>query len=835
METSEIVQVVETLHRDARERGLFFQYAQDDSLHARSVTIHDKPMISFGSCSYLGLEFHPALIQGVCDAVTRFGTQFSCSRGYLSVPLYDELEETFNRIFEAHVLVAPTTTLAHHAAFDVLMNEKDAIVLDHQVHQSVHQAAAVARTRGAHIAVIRHEEFERAHDVVAELAKRHRTVWFCMDGVLSMYGDLAPFAFLQSLVDIAPNVRLYIDDAHGMSWLGKYGRGSFLTHIPLSDRLVLASSLAKGFGCGGGLLVFSSKQEREKVRMCGGTLLFSGPIQPPMLGGALASAKIHLTSELVDLQNKLSERVLFANKLIKDAALPLLVENNVPIRFIRLGLPRIANEVAQRMSKDGFYVNVSMFPTVPMRRAGIRLSINANHELADIERMVQSLAQHVPAVLAAEGMSRVELDDMFANAVVSNVSAKKAEKQVAQKALPQGARSVSVDGVKLVVEQHQSIDNIDKTEWDSMLGHRAMISFEAMRLSEKIYQNQPKREHNWKFDYVIVRDENHKPVCATVFTTSLQKDDFLMRDEVSREVEKRRETDPYFLTSTIVMSGTTLSEGHHLYVDRQGPWRAAVKELISVAGQIFERENAQGIMFREVPKGDDEMDRFMLEQGFVTVPTLDSHVLPLNWKDEEDFAMHLSKYKRQDFRAQVKKAENYLVESFGKGSEQGNLLSESEINSLHESYRNLARRKFRINIFELPPNLLHEMQQSPAWEIVTLKLKPEAGGPADGHVIAWFAAHISGKDYGALVAGLDYDYVIEHGCYRQMLFQMIRQSKRRGARMLHMGMDADVEKSRYRTTPVQNNVYMQVRDHYNEALLREIVAEVAVKENGVQA
>ena len=121
--------------------------------------------------------------------------------------------------------------------------------------------------------------------------------------------------------------------------------------MALKERVIVATSLAKAFGCGGGLLVFRDQRERERVRMCGGTLLFSGPLQPPMLGAALASARLHLTGELVALQDRLRERVLYTNHTMRAAGLPLLVDNDVPIRFIRLGLPRVANEVAERAAE----------------------------------------------------------------------------------------------------------------------------------------------------------------------------------------------------------------------------------------------------------------------------------------------------------------------------------------------------------------------------------------------------------------------------------------------------------------------------------------------------
>lgn len=866
METSEILHTIEALHRDARERKLFFQNATDDVLRGRTVTIDGQELLSFGSCSYLGLELHPSLIAGACDAAVRYGTQFSCSRGYLSVPLYEALEEAFDRIFEANVLVAPTTTLAHQCAFDALMTEKDAIVLDHQVHQSVHQAANLARVRGAHVSMVRHEKLEEAEPLIQRLARKFDTVWFCTDGVLSMYGDYPSFSLLSHLLSIAPNVRLYVDDAHGMSWKGRYGRGSFLAHVPLTPRIVIATSLAKAFGCGGGLLVFDSKEERERVRMCGGSMLFSGPLQPPMLGAALAGARLHLTDELLELQAKLRDRVEYTNRQLRVAGLPLLVENDVPIRFVRLGLPKVAAEVAQRVFADGVYVNISMFPTVPMRRAGIRISVNAVHSHDDIDQLVGSLTRHVPQVLAQAEMSMSDLDSLFAKSVVSRLrvgetpdpgevtsgralypvrtapsgNGTRAEtKGAAPKRVvePQSGRPKTEQAARssrLVVEHRRSIRDVDKVEWDRMLGTRAMISAGAMEVAERVFAGQPKREHNWIFDYVIVRDELGEPVCATVFTTALQKDDFIMRDEVSRAVEERRREDPYFLTSSVVMAGTTLSEGQHVYVNREGPWRDGLRILLETAYAIYERERADVIMLRDLPAGDAELDSFMLDHGFATVPMLDSHLLPLDWADEAALAGRLSKYKRQDMHKQMRRSEHFIIRRFGAGSPDRQPMTDEDAAYLHRMYQQLARRKFRINIFELPANVLPEMLRSPVWEIVTLTLKPEAGGPADGRPVAWFAGHMCDGHYGALIVGLDYDYVIEHGVYRQMIFQMIRQAKARDMRMLHLGMDADVEKSRYRTSIEKSCVYVHARENYNVAALREIVAEVGAAASSME-
>ena len=822
MEASDAIRTVESLHRDARDRGLFFQHATDGQLRGRRITVNGREMLSFGSCSYLGLELHPALIAGACDAAQRWGTQFSCSRGYVSAPPYAELEALLDAIFGGHALVAPTTTLAHQAAFDALVSEKDAVVVDHQAHQSVHQAANLARTRGARVELVRHEELERAEEAVRALALRYRTVWFATDGVMSMYGDLAPFALLRRLLDVAPNVRLYVDDAHGMSWDGLHGRGSFLRRMPLSGRVVVATSLAKGFGCGGAALVFAGAEERDRVRMCGGSLLFGGPMQPPMLGAAVASARLHLTPELDELQATLRERVRLANRLFVEAGLPLLVENDVPIRFVRLGLPRAAAEVAQRMAGDGHYVNISMFPTVPMRRAGIRVAINANHSPEDIERMVAGLGRHVPAVLADEGLCREQIDALFARSVVSHLGSD-LEPPTPELRVNRRAPAVSTG---LAVEHRRSIHEVDPGEWDRLVGSVGTCSHASMIAVESLYGGGARPEHRWVFDYVIVRDAGGRPIAATHFTTGLQKDDFLMRDEVSRAVERRRDADPYFLTSRVVMCGSTFSEGDHLFLDRAGPWQDALDEVLGVANQIYTREQADAVVVRDMDASDAALGARLLSWGLVPMEGLPSHRLAVDFRDEEELCQRLSKRKRQYLREQIQRSALFDVRSHGAGSDEHAPLTAADAAHLHGLYLNVARRKFRINVFDLPEGFVSALAASPAWEIVTLRLPAVTG--AEGRPVAWYAAHVHDGHYAAFLCGLDYGYVLDHGAYRQALFQMVHRARVRGMKVVHLGMDADVEKARYGTVATPNVVYGLVREHHHGTILRDIVAEVAV-------
>lgn len=823
MEMSSFVNAVEAIVKDASSRGLMLMTCEDESIRGRTVHVNGKELISFSSCSYLGLEHHPALVQGVCDAVQRWGTQFSSSRTYISVTPYEELERKLSILFGGFALVTSTTTLGHQSALCALATEKDALVLDHQVHHSVHLAAQLARTAGTTVEIVRHSRLEQAVERVKQLLQSHEKVWFCCDGVFSMYGDLAPIQLIQELLALSPRVRLYVDDAHGMSWAGKYGRGSFLSRMPQTDQIIVATSLNKAFSAGGGAFIFPTEAERERVRICGGPQMFSGPLQPPMLGAALASVDLHLSDELPGYQQALRERVDFCNRRIQELGMPLLVTNEAPIFFIRMGAPKIALNVGERMLEDGFFVNPSTFPAVPAKRSGIRLALTANHSIEDIDRMLQRLQHHARAVMDAEGVSMLMLDELFARAVPEEARQGSTPTKTTNNTQP-----AILTHQGLTARHVRTIQDVDPAMWDACMGHVGACSWHAMDCWEKAFQNHDQPESNWDFHYIIVTNQRDQPVCLTFFTTSLIKDDMMMRANISEAVEERRKTDPYFLTSKGLIMGSLCSEGNHLYLDRSGPWQQSLKMALELAFREYESVDAGLLMLRDLPQDDPEMDAFMLEHGFFKTSVLDRHTLHYTWDSEEEWLAQLDRDKRRYVRKyMLQPAEQFEQKIYPTTSHSG-ALTQDEYDHLFKMYQDVAGQKLRINVFEMPPTILPVLMDSPAWELVTFTLPVEAGGPEDGRPVAYYVGHINGTHYTPFYCGLDYRYVSSHGAYRQLLAQVVRRAAELGLDTIHYGMDADFNKSRLGTQAEQSCAYLQVRDHYQSAILREIVAEVAI-------
>jgi 7-keto-8-aminopelargonate synthetase-like enzyme len=232
------------------------------------------------------------------------------------------------------------------------------------------------------------DELERE---VAVLSKTHNRVWYLVDGVYSMLGDLAPMGRLSELLAKYRQLHLYVDDAHATSWCGKHGRGHALESVPDRDRVVVALSLNKGFAAGGGALILGSLEDRDRVRRSG-PLIFGGPVQPPMLGAAVASAKLHLGNGFATLQQQLLDRIRLVIALARELHVPLAAVDLTPIFFIVCHDPEVTYAVSRALRSRGIYVSISVYPAVPRDKSGVRFTITLHNTEDDIRFLMHSLS-----------------------------------------------------------------------------------------------------------------------------------------------------------------------------------------------------------------------------------------------------------------------------------------------------------------------------------------------------------------------------------------------------------------------------------------------------------
>jgi hypothetical protein len=450
-----------------------------------------------------------------------------------------------------------------------------------------------------------------------------------------MYGDCSPIQELIELLNHYKQFHLYIDDAHGMSSFGKNGTGYVLSKTDLHPKMILATGMAKAFGTMGGIFIIPDENLCEKVRNCAGPLIFSGQQTIPILGASIASAKIHLSGEINVRQALLGEKILYCHKLLKQYNLPDISAPDTPVFFIALGFIKVGFNLVKRMIDEGYYMNLAVFPAVPETRTGIRFTITLHHSLEDIENMIKTLANHFPKALEEEKQSIKDIQRTFKKvadleAIILKTGEPKPVKQ------------------PYIVQHETTIENIPQTLWEELFGKDVSFNWQGLKFMEETFKDNPNPEHNWSFHYYIIRDQKQKPVLATFFTITIIKDDMLSPIAISKQIEVKRITDPYYLTSKAMIMGSLLTGGDYLYIDRSNlNWKDALLLLLNYVREEQEKQGANSLFLRDFDAADSLIKDFLTGQSFIKNILPDTHRIEnINWKTYDEFLNQLNHSKR---------------------------------------------------------------------------------------------------------------------------------------------------------------------------------------------
>lgn len=791
---------LDTVHEvftDATKQGVLHLYAEGDSFTGRHINIGKRDLLHFGTTGYLGLEQDERLKRAAIGAIQRYGTQFPLSKTYVSHPLYRKLEERLGQMYENPVIITKNSTLGHMGVIPSSVADRDAIILDHQVHWSVQSAARTLKTRSVHLDMIRHNDLNMLEDKIRKLSSKHERIWYMADGVFSMYGDVSPVGEIMTLSNKYSQLHLYFDDVHGMSWVGRNGTGYVLDQLgELPQNVLLFGTLSKTFGASGSVLVCSNKKMYHKIKTFGGPLTFSAQLEPASVGAAIASADIHLSPEIYELQSDLLEHIDYFNGLLDSTDLPLVERNRSPVFYIGTGMPVTGYDFVNRLMKEGYFVNLGIFPAVPVKNTGVRITISRHNEKADIKGLVEAMEYHYPRALEANR--------------TTNHKVRLAFKLPVQEL---GAEVLLVNGLK--VEYRESISEIPQSEWDALLGSKGVFNWAGLQFLEIVFSGNERKEENWKFHYFIIRDLMDRPVLATFFTYALWKEDMLAPETVSKKMEEARLQQPYHMTAHVLAMGSLFTEGEHLYLDRSHPqWRGALIQLLQELEGLERKLEPAMIVLRDFEK-DEKLDEFFHSRGFVQVAMPDSaRIGNLVWEDEQDYVSRLSARSRAHFRKDIAAYQDrFLIQVLQE-------LDESMSNLCFALYDQVRQYNLGLNTFAFPRKIVENMSDHPDWEFILLTLKGNYTENAkDLCVGAMFCYRTSDKGYVPAFVGMDYNHAHKHQVYRQLLFRTVERAGELGLNRIEFGLTAAFEKRKIGAVTVPKVAYIQARDNFSMELL----------------
>ena len=791
------IDTVDEVFSNAKKEGILHLYAEDKILTGRTIQIKGKEMFHFGTTGYLGLEQDGRLKKAAIQAIRNYGTQFPLSKSYISHPLYSELESKIEQMYGITPIITKNSTLGHLSVIPTLIRDEDAVIMDHQVHWSVQNVCQLLKLRGIPVEMIRHSNLTMLEDKIKQLTSKCNKIWYMADGVYSMFGDYAPIPELLALTQKYSQLNLYFDDVHGMSWRGKNGTGFIFDAIKeLPENCVVVSTLSKTIGASGATVFCRNQRLRDKIKNFGGPLTFSAQLEPASVAAAIASADIHLSPEIELKQKDLADKIGYFNQLLSNGNLPIISKNDSPVFFLGMGTPATAYNFSKRLFKEGFFLNLGIYPAVPIKNTGIRITLSSHNQQQDIIAMSEALEYHFPKALEETNNSENKIRQAF------GIDSRKTEKISESKEK------------ELFIEEKYTIQDIEKSEWNQYMGKQNIFDWEGLVYLENTFSQHPDPTNQWDFYYYTIKDNEGKIILMTFFTYGLWKDDMLATESVSIHLEEIRKTTPLYLTSKVLSMGSLFTEGKHCFINQEHPLaEKALKLLLDKLEEKYNALNADMLVLRDFEK-DNSYNKTIVDQGYFKIDMPESCVVENHvWHTYEEFTETLSLRSRKHFSKEIEPYEEcYDVTIKDK-------LSKSEIERAYQLYNNVKDNNYAINTFRYSQYVFENMNESPNWEFILLALKADTENPFVGIM---FCYKNSNHTYVPELIGMDYKWAKEYQLYRQLLFQTIKRANELQFQKIDFGVSASFEKRKLGARVIPKVAYVQARDNYAMELMNTL-------------
>ncbi|RDI62820.1 8-amino-7-oxononanoate synthase family protein [Nocardia pseudobrasiliensis] len=353
--------------------------------------------VNFSCCSYLDLDTHPKVIEGGVEALRRYGVLDHCiARSRVQIPAMLELEDSLSELLGATVVCAISASTATFGLLPLIASghlgngTRPLMIFDRYAHISMANVKPVCADETEVVTSPHHDL-----DFIEDACKKYARVAYVCDGSDSL-GGYAPVRELAALQD-KYGLLVYYDDSHSMSAYGERGIGYVRSHSPvLDERTIVVMTLNKAFGTSGAAIVLDgySKQTLRVIERFGGALNYSQLLNTAACGAGLASAEIHRTGELTELQDRLYRNIALFDSLVgTDQA-----GSTYPIRLVPMSDATVI-EAGRTVFEAGFYVSPVFFPIVPRGTAGLRVMLRAGHT----EEQIRDLCAVLTGVGAPAG------------------------------------------------------------------------------------------------------------------------------------------------------------------------------------------------------------------------------------------------------------------------------------------------------------------------------------------------------------------------------------------------------------------------------------------------
>ncbi len=348
-----------------------------------------KYILNLSSNDYLGIGANQELQQEFYDGrsqstISDYELAASSSRLLTGdTQLAHDLEDKLAAAYQSEAALLYNS--GYHANIGILpalFGKNDLILSDKLNHASIHDGFRLSR---AQCKRYNHSDYKQLRALLTKYRKQYEQVVIVSESVFSMDGDVADIAQLADIKNEF-NTMLYIDEAHGVGLYGDSGLGKVEATGQLANVDLLVGTFGKAWASVGAFVCCSDVIRKYLINRSR-SLIFTTGLPPVTLNWnrfvfekslAMNTERLHLQSLSGKLRAALSR-------------LGVAQENSSNIIPIPKGDDQKALLQATEMQKQGYLILPIRPPAVPEGTARFRLSLCANMQWQDLQKLGRQL------------------------------------------------------------------------------------------------------------------------------------------------------------------------------------------------------------------------------------------------------------------------------------------------------------------------------------------------------------------------------------------------------------------------------------------------------------
>lgn len=356
------------------------------NLRTIRTDLSGKGLIDLSSNDYLGLAQMPSMVERFLQNNSGHTTSMTSSASRLlaiNQQSYINLEQFLGNLYGRSALLFNSGYHANSGIIPALCTKQTLILCDKLVHASIIDGIILSRAKFVRY---RHNDIDQLYNLVKSHREHYSDILIITESIFSMDGDICDLPKLVEIKKECPEVRLYVDEAHGFGVFGSRGLGLCEYYNIINDIDIIIGTLGKA-GASIGAFAITNAETKEYLINSARSFIFSTMLPP-----INCEWSQFMVRQIIDMAKE-REHLKNISKQLNDFILSAGYASHSQSQIIPLivGNAHTAVNISTHLLNMGYIALPIRTPTVPAGTERIRFSLNAGISSTVIMELINAL------------------------------------------------------------------------------------------------------------------------------------------------------------------------------------------------------------------------------------------------------------------------------------------------------------------------------------------------------------------------------------------------------------------------------------------------------------